>query len=172
MNVVDNWSRIRRLFRHAFRSSLHFSMASVTPEGFPHVTPIGSLILREPGHAIYFEEFTTRMPYNFATNQNVCVLAVRTGSLFWLTSLLRGSFETPPAIRLHGQVGQARAATKDECALWRRRVRRLSLTKGHRMMWADMRVVRDVHFIRAEGVRMGAMTRRCWISFDAQDTPP
>jgi hypothetical protein len=30
MNVASNWNNIRRVFTHAFRSSLHFSMATVT----------------------------------------------------------------------------------------------------------------------------------------------
>ena len=169
MNVASNWKPIRRVFTRAFRSSLHFSMATVTPEGLPHVTPVGSLILREPGHAIYFEEFTARMPRNFASNQSVCVLAVRSGLLFWLGSLVRGSFATPPAIRLHGTVGPARAATVEERKLWDRRVGRLSFTRGYQLMWANMRTVRDVYFTRADEIHMGAMTRRCWAAFDAQD---
>jgi hypothetical protein len=167
MNLEANWKNIRRLFSQAFRSSLHFSMATVTPEGLPHVTPIGSLLLmREPGHAIYFEEFTRGMPRNFRDNQQVCVLAVRSGLFFWLLALIRGAFDTPPAIRLHGSVGPSRAATEDELQLWRRRVGKLRFTRGHDLMWAPMRTVRDVYFTRVDGVRLGAMTRECWRQFE------
>ena len=96
MKLESNWNDIRRLFARAFRSSFHFSMATVTADGLPHVTPVGSLLLTSPGSAIYFEEFTRRMPLNFRDNQNVCVLAVRSGLVFWLWSLLRGRFPTPP----------------------------------------------------------------------------
>jgi hypothetical protein len=167
MRLESNWKQIRRLFGHAFASSLHYSMATVTPEGLPHVTPVGSLVLREVGHGVYFEEFTRRMPENFRTNQNVCVLAVRSGVVFWLWSLLRGGFATPPAIRLHGTVGAPRAATEEEMRVWQRRVRKLRYTRGHRMMWARMSTVRDVYFTRVDGIHMGEMTRECWESFGA-----
>lgn len=170
MTLDSNWKNIRRLFAHAFRSSLHYSIATVTPEGLPHVTPVGSLVLLEPGRAIYFEEFTRRMPVNFRSNQHVCVLAVRSGLGFWLWSLLRGGFATPPAIRLHGTVGAARAATDEELRLWRRRVRKLKSTRGYRMMWANMRTVRDVQFTRADRIDMGSMTRECWSDFEAVDS--
>jgi uncharacterized protein len=164
-----NWKDIRRLFRQAFGSSFHYSMATVTPDGLPHVTPVGSLLLTAPGRAIYFEEFTRRMPLNFRDNQNVCVLAVRSDRFFWLWSLLRGGFRTPPALRLHGTVGAARPATAEEIRRWQRRVARLRFTKGHQMMWANMRTVRDVNLTRAEGIYLGDMTRECWNSFGTGD---
>ncbi|HEY6124059.1 MAG TPA: pyridoxamine 5'-phosphate oxidase family protein [Steroidobacteraceae bacterium] len=169
MKLQENWRDIRRLFTQVFQTSLHYSMATVTPDGMPHVTPVGSLLLREPGHAIYFEEFTQRMPANFRDNQNVCVLAVRSGRWFWLSSLLRGGFRSPPAIRLHGTVGPHRAATEEEIAAWQRRVGRLRFTRGHRMMWANMRTVRDVYLTRADGIYLGEMTRECWAHFGAGD---
>jgi hypothetical protein len=169
MNLEAHWPGIRRLFTQVFRSSLHYSMVTVTPDGLPHVTPVGSLLLREPGRAIYFEEFTQRMPLNFSGNQHVCVLAVRSGLAFWLWSLFRGGFRTPPAIRLHGSVGAPRAATSDEIRAWQRRVGRLRFTRGHRMMWANMRTVRDVYLTRAEGIQLGEMTRECWARFGADD---
>jgi len=121
LNVESNWKLIRRLFSRSFSSSLHYSMATVTPDGLPHVTPVGSLMLREPGDAVYFEEFIQRMPLNIANNQHVCVLAVRSGLLFWLWSLIRGEFRTPPAIRLQGTAGAARPATEEELRAWHRR---------------------------------------------------
>ena len=165
MNLESNWKLIRRLFSRSFSSSLHYSMATVTPEGLPHVTPVGSLVLREPGHAVYFEEFTQRMPLNFESNQHVCVLAVRSGLAFWIWSLVRGEFPTPPAIRLHGTVGITRPATEDELRAWQRRVGKFRRTRGYQMMWANMRTVRDVHFTSADAIRMGAMTRGCWDDF-------
>lgn len=172
MDMESNWKSIRRLFAHAFGSSLHYAMATVTPEGLPHVTPIGSLLLRGPGHAIYFEEFTRNMPRNFEDNQKVCVLAVRSGLLFWLFALIRGRFNSPPAIRLHGTVGCPRMATDEEVALWQRRVRRLRVTKGYEMMWGNMCTVRDVKFTRADGIHIGEMTRVSWARFDTRCAKP
>jgi hypothetical protein len=33
------------------------------------------------------------------------------------------------------------------------------------MIWANMRVVRDVHFTHADGVHIGEMTRECWAAW-------
>jgi hypothetical protein len=167
MKLETNWQSIRRLFAQVFRSSLHYSMATVTSEGLPHVTPVGSLILLEPGRAIYFEEFTHRMPLNFRDNQHVCVLAVRSGLAFWFWSLLRGGFHTPPAIRLHGTVGIPRPATEAEIQLWLRRVGTFRFTRGYRLMWAGMRTVREVTFTHGDEIQIGRMTRECWKRFDS-----
>ena len=114
MNPMDCWPQVRRVCSQAFGSSLHYSMASVTEDGAPHITPIGSLLLREPGHAIYFEEFTRHMPQNFQRDNRVCVLAVNSGLWFWVKALLRGRFSSPPALRLHGTVGDPRKGTPEE----------------------------------------------------------
>ena len=165
MNIDTHWNSIRKLFLQTFYSSFHYAMATVTPDGRPHVTPIGSLILLDPGHAIYFEEFPQHMPRNFESNPDVCVLAVRSGLLFWIMAILRGRFKTPPAIRLHGSVGQCREATAEELALWRKRTHRLRRTKGYGLMWARMHAVRDVNFSRVDGIHCGEMTRQAWADF-------
>lgn len=170
MNIEAHWKTIRSICKQAFRSSLHYAMATVTPEGLPHVTPIGSLLLREPGHAIYFEEFTQNMPHNLENNRNVCVLAVRSGLLFWLCALFRGGFDSPPGIRLHGTVGPPRPATDGEMALWRHRVRRLRATKGYEIMWSKMCTVRDVKFTSADAIHMGEMTRAAGARFDSEQS--
>ena len=57
MQLIENWKVIKRLFNRSFNSSFHYALATVNDKGEPHVTPIGSLILLEPGHGVYFEEF-------------------------------------------------------------------------------------------------------------------
>jgi hypothetical protein len=48
--VESSWSNVRTLWTEAFRTSFHFAVASVRPDGSPHVTPIGSVLLcRSPG---------------------------------------------------------------------------------------------------------------------------
>lgn len=165
MDPIDYWPQIRRVCNHALGSSLHYSMATINADGPPHVTPIGSLLLREPGRAIYFEKFTRHMLENLRHNNKICVLAVNSGLWFWLKSLFRGRFATPPALRLHGTVGAPRKATSEEIALWQRRVRRLRRTKGHALIWRDMCDVRDIHFTKVEGVHIGPMTRGVWSEF-------
>ncbi len=167
MDIIQNWDEIKAIFKHSFKSSFHFSIATVTDKGEPHVTPIGSLILGEPGHGIYFEEFPRQLPINLKTNKQVCVLAVNSSRWFWLISLLSGHFSKPPAIRLYGIAGNVRQATTREIELWQKRVRSVSLSRGHSIMWKNMKTVRDIEFSKIEPVHLGEMTRQSWNSVSA-----
>ena len=100
MPLEAQWTQIHQAFGAAFASSFHYSIATVSPNGMPHVAPIGSILLLEPGRGIYFEEFPKRMPSHFEENSNVCVLGVNSSRWYWLGALLRGRFEKPPAVRL------------------------------------------------------------------------
>ncbi|NJD91635.1 MAG: pyridoxamine 5'-phosphate oxidase family protein [Geobacter sp.] len=155
MDMTANWNDIKSLFNQSFKSSFHFSIATVTEDGAPHVTPIGSLMLGKPGYGFYFEKkLLMHLPLNLEKNKKVCVLAVNTSRWFWLKSLITGKFTTPPAVRLHGFAGDSREATEAEVALWQKRVRRVSFTKGHGIMWRNMIRVRDIEFTRMEPVLM------------------
>jgi len=162
MELIANWKEVKSLFKKSFKTSFHFAIASVTETGEPHVTPIGSLILGEPGHGFYFEKFTQQLPLNLDTNRQICVLAVNSSRWFWLKSLINGKFTSPPAVRLHGVVGDIREATEAEIALWQKRVKRVSFSKGHAMIWRSMSMVRDIEFNRIELVHLGEMTRHTW----------
>ncbi len=159
MEITDNWPLVKRLMRASLSSSLHCAIASVNEQGEPHVTPIGSLILDRPGHGFYFEQFTRQMPHNFSHSREVCVLAVNSGLWYWLKSLLGGRFRTPPGLRLVGTVGEARDATDQEIARWQRRVRSARFTRGHALMWRNMKRVREIHFQRIETLEIGVMTQ-------------
>ncbi len=120
MQLKENWMDIKRLFGQAFKSSFHYALATVNENGEPHVTPIGSLILFDPGHGYYFEEFPRQLPLNLRQNKQVCVLAVNSSRWFWVKSLFGSRFASLPAIRLYGTVGEAREATENEVESWRR----------------------------------------------------
>jgi hypothetical protein len=170
MALDDRWDEIRRVFGSAFASSLHFAVATVRPDGAPHVTPISSILLLGPGRGVYFEEFTAHTPRHLARDQRISVLAVNTSKWFWLRALLRGRFPAPPAVRLSGVAGERRPATDRELALWRRRVRRVRRTRGYGLLWSEMRTVRELHFDAWEPIVMGAMTRGVWRA--APGAPP
>jgi hypothetical protein len=157
-NALD-WPEVRNIVRRAVRSSLHCSVASINDDGSPHVTPIGSVMLTEPGRALFFEVFTTQLVRNLERDPRLCVLAVDTGKRFWLESLARGRFERPPGVRLTGTAGPRRAATSDEQARFERAVRPLRVLKGYRLLWSNVRNVRDIEFHSIVPVRLGAMTR-------------
>ncbi|MBW2564118.1 MAG: pyridoxamine 5'-phosphate oxidase family protein [Deltaproteobacteria bacterium] len=162
MDVTENWEDVKELFKKSFKSSFHYAIATVNEDGGPHVTPIGSLILGKLGYGFYFEEFPRQLPNNFKINKQVCVLAVNSSRWFWFKSLVAGRFSSPPAVRLHGTVGEIREATEKEIKLWHNRVKPVSFSKGHAMMWTNMKMVREIEFTRIEPVHMGEMTRDTW----------
>ena len=159
MQLKEDWKDIKKLFNRSFNSSFHYAFATVNEKGEPHVTPIGSLVLREPGHGIYFEEFPRQLSLNFQHNKEVCVLAVNSGRWFWIKSLFIGRFASPPAIRLYGVVGEVREATETEVKLWHRRIRWTRGSNGYALMWKNMKMVRDINFSRVEPVNIGVMTQ-------------
>ena len=84
MDVQKDWTLIKSLFRDGVKSSGFFAIASSNPDGSPHVSPIGSLILYEPGHGVYADEFPAILSRNIAHNPRVCVMSVNSGKGFWL----------------------------------------------------------------------------------------
>lgn len=162
MDVVENWSEIKEIFKASFKSSFHCAIASVNHNGEPHVTPIGSLILGEPGRGVYFEKFPVNLKNNLKTNRHICVLAVNSSKWYWLKSLFLGQFTAPPAVRLRGIVGEVRDATETELKIWRSRVRSVRSTKGYTLMWEGMSKVREIEFTEMEPVFIGKMTRDLW----------
>lgn len=162
MDTDNHWDEVKTLFRASFKSSFHYAIATVNSEGQPHVTPIGSLILTTPGQGFYFEHFPSALPDNLQENPRVCVLAVNSGLIFWLRSLIGGRFAKPPAVRLYGRVGDLREATDIEKARWLKRVRPLSFSRGHALLWRDMQWVRDIEFDCMEPVSIGKMTDGHW----------
>lgn len=159
MDMHKDWEKIKNIFNQATNSSGHHALASVNEDGSPHITPIGSFMLGKVGKGFYFEKFTTKMPQNFETNKQVCVLAVNGGKWFWIKAILLGRFSSPPAVRLFGEVGERRKATEAEMKLWNKRVGGLSFSKGYKLMWSGMSMVREVRFTEVKPVRIGKMTR-------------
>ena len=111
MIPTERWKIIRPLFDDAFKSSVHFAMATVNEDGSPDVTPIGSLILREDPSGFFFDEFCGRSRENLDRNPRVCFLAVNAQRSFWIRSVIIGKFSVPPAIRLTGTASSLREAT-------------------------------------------------------------
>jgi hypothetical protein len=162
ITLENHWQEIRRLFTKSFWSSFHYALASVNEDGSPHLTPIGSLFLTEPTKGFYFELFTTQMPKNFKKNQRVCVLAVRSGFWFWLKSLFFGRFQTPPALRLAGRVGERRSSTEKEKKLWLQRVGWFRGLKGYGLLWKNVPFVREITFDAMIPIHLGTMTEHHW----------
>ena len=162
MAPENQWALIRRLFDDAIASSLHYSIATVNPDGTPHITPIGSLILTKENKGFYFEVFSHQLPRNLQSNQRICVLAVNSSPLFWLASLFLGKFTAPPAVRLTGYAGERRKATDHEKRLMCKRIGRFKALKGYKVLWGKLDHVRDLHFEAVEPILLGKMTEAVW----------
>lgn len=164
MEIKDHhWEEIRRLFKSATKSTFYYSLATTKPDGSPHVAPIGSIILRDDKTGFYFERFSRNIPLNIKQNSRVCVMAVNAGKCFWLKSLVRGRFASPPGVRLLGRVEEKRKGTGQELAQWQKRVKIFKKFKGYDLLWKDLTDVRDIYFDGFEPIQAGVMTRHLWI---------
>lgn len=155
-----NWKAIRRLFRNAQFSSLHYAIATVNKEGTPHVSPIGSLFLRDDMSGFYFEELGGAMARNFKYNKHVCVLAVHSSRWFWFKSIIRGRFGSLPSVRLNGTAGEKRQASPEEIAQILKFIRPFKFSKGYDILWSRMNHVRDIAFDSYENINANEMTYR------------
>ena len=146
----------------AFKTNRYYAVASVDKDGNPHITPIGSLILREDCTGFFSERFPEKSRKNYKTNDRIAVMAINTGFFFWFKSIRKGVFESPPGVRLYGRVGKRREATEEERARWLKRVNIAKGTRGYHLLWKDMVCVRDIHFDGARPVEAGSMTQNLW----------
>lgn len=162
MNVDEYWSEIAAVVKEGQASTLHCSIASVSPEGVPNITPVGTVFLRENQTGFYFDTYTSALAKNIETNPNVCLMAVNASKTFWLKSFLVGRFVSPPGVRLYGTVGALRPATTEEIAQIERRIRPTRWLKGSRLLWSDFTHVRDIQFTSFRPITYPAMMEGLW----------
>jgi uncharacterized protein len=158
----DSWRTIQEIVVRAKQSSMHCAIASVDPDGAPHVTPVGTVFLRDDRTGFYFDQYTSALARNIDADPRVCLMAVDTGRVFWLRSLLTGRFVAPPAVRLFGNAGPLRTATQLELEQVRRSVRKTRWSKGGKMLWSDFSQVRDIAFNGFRPVRYPVMMAHLW----------
>jgi len=158
MDIKSNWKEIKIHFHKSFRTNFHVSIASVDQNNCPTVTPIGSLFLNNNCTGYYFEKYPTKLPVNAEHNKNICVLGVNSNTWFWIKSLFKNRFDSYPAIKLYGTLGNKRPATKNEIERLNRRVKNTKGLKGNAYLWGKMEYVREIQFIRAEKINLGEMT--------------
>ena len=153
-DLIHRWPEIRRLWQ----ATGFGAFATSGPEG-PQVTPIGSVYLHptEP-RGYYHPIFAARLQRALTHDQRFELMFVDPGALTWLTALVRGRFDRLVAARLKGHaVGVRRPATEQEVELWRRRVRAVRWTRGHDLLWREVRFVQELSFDALIPVRFGAM---------------
>ncbi len=150
----QQWQEIRRLVKQAN----HVSVATVKPDGSPHVSPIGSFSLHpaEP-RGYWLEKYPSNLPRHLEADQRVQIMAVQGGVGFWLKSLWRGDFVGPPAVRLVGTAGALRPVTDQEQERFQKRVKLVRSLKGAKYLWTGMAVARDITIEEIVPVRLGSM---------------
>lgn len=165
------WQQVRATVRGASASSMHCAIASIGADGHPHVTPIGSVMLTEPGRGVYLDVINVQLSRNIDRDPRIELLAVDSRRRTWLRGLVRGRFDTPPGVRLVGVAGATRPLRDDERERFERRVRWAIRTRGGRRLWGDPSRfrARDLTFTDVSPVRIPAMTEHLWA--DASATP-
>lgn len=163
MNIHKNWKIIQKVFEYSIESTLHYALSTINEDGSPHITPISTLFLRDDLTGFFFDQFSVNMSKNLDRDQRVCVMAVQSDAMYWLPSLVEGRFLNPPAVRVMGRVKKRRKATPQEIDMWQRKVAYAKSMKGYKMLWKNMRHVRDIEFDDFKPVFMGEMTQDLWI---------
>lgn len=157
----QHWRDLRRLFASTFSSSFHFSVASAGSSGEPWVTPVGTVLLGEPGRAIYFEMYTQRLGARLAADPRVCIMAVDSGRLLWLEALVRARFRRLPAVRLRGRASAStRQATTKERSRVLRRLGGAQRLPGGRRLWPNLdSPVRDLWIEHVDPIGLGGLAK-------------
>ena len=163
MDIEKNWPKILEVLSNSKKSNRYFSIATVDGKGNPHVTPIGHVFFRDDMTAFYFDAFSKAMPKNYERNKRICLMGVNSSNKFWFKALYKGKFDSAPAVRLFGEVSDAREATPEEIVRLEKSIRLTKKLKGHQMLWGDLRNVRDMVFDGFSPASYPAMCENLWI---------
>ncbi|MCB1582922.1 MAG: pyridoxamine 5'-phosphate oxidase family protein [Xanthomonadales bacterium] len=153
-----NEQLFREKIKPLFSQAVFCSVATVDPEGKPHVSPIGSVVLIDMNRGWFFQKFTKNIPKNTERCEYATIMAVNDGKWFWLKSILKGRFKKPPAMRLLVKLGALRPANEAESQKFKRRVGLFKRTKGYQLMWSEMSEVREFEILEYKPVYIGKMT--------------
>lgn len=150
---VKDFNQIKSLIKNSF----YCSLSVISKEGYPHISPIGSVYLKNEESGYFIEMFTKS--FGDQVDNKACIMAVNTSLLFWLKSLFLGRFATPPATRLLVTIKERRKITVKEMAHFRKRVKLFQRLKGYKHMWSSARYVRTFTVDKVIPVSIGKMTK-------------
>jgi hypothetical protein len=162
MDLQQHWPQVLDVLRSGKKSSKHFAIATVDPSGNPHVTPIGHAFFRDDMTGYYFDAYSRAMPNNFEHNPRICLMAVNSGTWFWLNALRHARFDTAPAVRLFGEVGAQRDATAHERHTLQQSIRLTRGLPGHKLLWGSLTRVRDMTFSSFSPAEYPVMCEGLW----------
>src|SRR5690554_4484724 len=87
MNLKDDWKKVKSVLEQGQASTVYCSIATVNPDGTPHITPVGTVFLRADQSGYFFDHYAEALGNNIDQNPNVCIMAVNAGRFFWLTRI-------------------------------------------------------------------------------------
>lgn len=140
---LKDWNTIKKVFAKSQSSNMHSNIATVSEKGVPNITPIGTVFLNEDGTGFIFDAYSQQLSENLKLNNNVCISAVNSSKLFWLSSFIKGQFNDYPGVRLYATLGELKLATESEQLLVNNRIRSLKWTKGSKLIWSHFTHVRQ-----------------------------
>lgn len=129
------------------------AFSTVNKDGSPRIAPYTSLILGDNKQGFYFDELSSHTSANLEKDQRICVLIVINSRWFWIKTVIWGRFDHPPGVRLIGEVGKKREATKNEIAAFKNPLKALRFFKGYEPIWGFMKQGREIHFNDFEPVK-------------------
>ena len=162
MDIKQHWPEILNVLQNGKKSNRYFSIATVDKNGNPHVTPIGHVFFRDDMTGFYFDAYSKAMPENYQANRNICLMSVNSSTGFWLKSLFKGKFSSAPAVRLMGEVSDARQATSQEITQLKNSIKITRALKGHKLLWGDLSRVRDMRFTEFSPAKYPVMCEDLW----------
>jgi uncharacterized pyridoxamine 5'-phosphate oxidase family protein len=162
MELEKHWNEVVDVLRSGKRSNRHFAIATVDEYGNPHVTPIGHVFFRNDMTGYYFDAYSKAMPKNFKHNRRICLMGVNSSLWFWFKSLLKGKFHSAPAVRVYGEVSDPRPATEEELSEYKKSIEVTKRLKGHKLLWQDLRTVRDIQFESFSPATYPVMCEELW----------
>ncbi|MBB5189117.1 hypothetical protein HNQ57_003417 [Zhongshania antarctica] len=162
MNIKEDWQKVKAVLEAGQASTIYCSVATISPDGLPNITPLGTVFLRDDQTGYFFDHYAKALGENIDQNPNICVMAVRAGFVYWVKSLFLGRFTSPPGVRLYGQASAIREATAQEISLIEKRVAPTKFLKGSRMLWSGFTHVRDIKFSSYRPVTYPVMMEGLW----------
>ncbi|WP_421845264.1 pyridoxamine 5'-phosphate oxidase family protein [Mycobacterium sp.] len=79
----DSWTTIQQIVVRAKQSPRHCAIASVGSDRAPHISPAGTVFLRDNRTGFYFDQYPSALARNIEVDSRVCLMAVDTGRLLW-----------------------------------------------------------------------------------------
>ena len=160
-----HWPQIRAVWG----ATVFGAFATVAEDGSAQLTPIGSVYLHPNEPRGYFHPISAaRLQKNLTARENFELLFVDGRVSSRLPAWVRGRFDRLVAVRLRGHaVGPRRPANAEELERWRRRVRAVRWTRGHDLLWKEVRFGQELAFDAYVPVRFGAMRHGAAIGRDS-----